>query len=295
MTGASASVLAGALCLSISAIVVKLAGVDAATTAMLRCAIAVIALAPLAVLESRRRGPLTGAGIGWSLAAGVALGLDYAAWTASIYHVGAGISTVLINVQVIVLPALAFFIDREPVTRRFLLALPLMIVGITLVGGLWNHDLRDRQAVVGTLLAVAAGAGYATYLFITRRSSGSDPGRMIQQLAWATAAAAVTTTVVSPLSGGLSFTGITTRSWAWLVVLAIVGQVVAWLFVNYGSIRLAPATTAGLLLVQPVLALALSAVIVDEHPSALQIAGALVVLAGVATTHGLVRRRRHAP
>ena len=44
---AASAVLAGALCLSISAILVKLAGVDAATTAVLRCAIAVIALVPV--------------------------------------------------------------------------------------------------------------------------------------------------------------------------------------------------------------------------------------------------------
>lgn len=130
--------LAGALCLSVSAILVKLAGVDAATTAMLRCAIAVLVLVPLARAERNRRGGLSWRGIGWATAAGIALGVDYAAWTAAIYQVGAGISTVLINVQVIVLPLLALAVDREPITTQFLVALPLMLLGISLVGGLWD-------------------------------------------------------------------------------------------------------------------------------------------------------------
>src|SRR5699024_6999713 len=106
------AVLAGALCLSFSAILVKLAGVDSATTAALRCVIAMVALTPLALRERATHGRLTGWGRSVSIAAGVALGIDYAAWTASIYHVGAGVSTVLINVQVIVLPLLVFLVDR---------------------------------------------------------------------------------------------------------------------------------------------------------------------------------------
>ena len=88
---AAASVLVGALCLSASAVIVKLADVDAATTAVLRCAIAVVPLVPLALAERQRHGTLHRRAVGWSLAAGIALGIDYSAWTASIYLVGAGL------------------------------------------------------------------------------------------------------------------------------------------------------------------------------------------------------------
>lgn len=287
---ASTAVLAGALCLSISAILVKLAGVDAATTAVLRCVIAVLVLVPLAAREKSRRGSLSGGGVGWALLAGIALGIDYAAWTASIYYVGAGISTVLINVQVIVLPVLAFLADRETITRRFLLVLPLMLIGISLVGGLWGTSARGSQTAAGTVLGVVAGVGYGVYLFITRRASRLDPGRVVQPLTWATATAAVTATVISPVSGGIHLGGISVRSWVLLATLAVIGQVVAWLFVHHGSIRLAPATTAGLLLVQPVLALGLSAVILSEYPTLHQLLGAGLVLVSVAAANGAVGR-----
>lgn len=290
--GAIAGVLAGALCLSASAVVVKLAGVDAPTTAVLRCALAVVVLVPLALHERSRHGALSGRGIAWAVAAGIALGIDYAAWTASIFFVGAGVSTVLVNVQVIVLPALAFLVDRERVTGRFLLALPLLIVGIGLVGGLWTGTATGPDAVTGTLLGVLAGVGYAVYMFLTRRAAPRDPGRFIQPLTWATAAAAATAAVVAPFTGGIHLTTISGRSWLYLVVLAILGQVVAWLLIHRGSVRLTPATTAALLLVQPVLGLALAALVVGERPTPLQLAGAGVVLVGVAIANGVVRRRR---
>ncbi len=289
---ASAAVLAGALCLSISAILVKLAGVDAATTAVLRCAIAVLVLVPLALHERKRRGSLSRTGVGWAVAAGVALGADYAAWTASIYHVGAGVSTVLVNVQVVVLPALAFLIDREKITNRFLIALPLMLIGISFVGGLWTTGTRGSQAITGTVLGVVAGIGYAVYLFLTRRAYRFDPGRLLQPLAWATSSAALTAAALAPLSEGIDVTQISARSWVLLVALAVIGQVAAWLLIQHGSVRLPAPKTASLLLTQPVLALALSAVILHEYPALLQLLGAVLIVASVTTASGVIRTTR---
>lgn len=290
---ASLGVITGALCLSVSAILVKFAGVDASTTAMLRCTIAVLVLVPLAVAERARRGGLSWCGVGWAIAAGIALGVDYAAWTAAIYQIGAGVSTVLINVQVIVLPLLALIIDREPITKHFLVALPLMLLGISLVGGLWDTATPNGNAITGTLLGLLAGLGYGVYLFLTRRATKKESGRMIQPLAWATASAAVTTTTIAPFSGGLHLAGISARSWGLLVALAVLGQVIAWLLIHHGSIRLEPATTAALLLVQPVLALGLAALTLAEYPTPIQLSGAGIVIAAVAISSGLHRRHRY--
>jgi drug/metabolite transporter (DMT)-like permease len=283
------SVLIGAACLSVSAILVKLAGVDAPTTAFLRCALAVLAMLPLVVWERRRLGALSPRASLWSVAAGVALGMDYAAWTASIYDVGAGISTVLINVQVIVLPALALIVDREAIPRRFVVAAPMLLGGVVLVGGIGSHNAVGDDPVRGTVLGLLAGIGYGSYLYLTRRGSRGRHSLLLQPLLESTSVAAVTTAAVSPATGGLSFADISPASWVDLVLLAVLGQVVAWVFINHASVRLPPTTTAGLLLTQPVLALGLSAAILDEYPSALQWCGAVVVLVGVAVANRIVR------
>lgn len=291
-TLAGSAVLSGALCLSVSAILVKLAGVDAATTAMLRCAIALLVLIPLALSERDRRGAVSQRDVFWAIAAGAALGVDYAAWTAAIYQVGAGISTVLINVQVIVLPALAFLVDRERIAARFVWALPLMLLGIVLVSGLSSSTAVNDRAASGTLLGLLAGIGYGVYLFLTRRATKDRPRRMVQSLTWATASAAVVTTFLSMLSGGVHLDGISARSWGLLGLLAVLGQVIAWLLVHHGSARLEPATTAALLLLQPVLALGLAAVALAEHPTPIQLLGAALIIASVALSNGLLRHRK---
>ena len=165
-----------------------------------------------------------------------------------------------------------------------------MVLGISLVGGLWTTAGVGDHAVRGTLLGLLAGIGYGIYLFLTRRATRHEPGRMIQPLTWATASAAVTTTAIAPFSGGIHLTGISGRSWILLLVLAVLGQVVAWLLIHFGSIRLEPTTAAALLLTQPILALGLSAVILGEHPTTLQLAGAFAVLVAVAVANAVWQR-----
>jgi drug/metabolite transporter (DMT)-like permease len=74
---------------------------------------------------------------------------------------------------------------------------------------------------------------------------------------------------------------------AWLVTLALVSQVAAWLLIATALPRLPAVETSVLLLVQPVFALIWGVLIFGERLSTIQWAGALIVLAGVGTTMGV--------
>ncbi|AHH99213.1 hypothetical protein GCM10010174_49730 [Kutzneria viridogrisea] len=279
--GPALLVLGGAGCLSTSAVLVKVAAVDPATSAFLRCAIAVLVLAPLAWRESRRRGALSARGVVVAVVAGAALGADYVMWTRSIFDVGAGVSTVLINVQVVVLPLLAWIVEREVPSRRFALACPAMLVGIVLVSGALEKHADTSNAVRGTLFGVLAGTAYGVYLYLTRRQGRREPGRTVTPLAWATASAAVTAAVLSPLSTGVHLESLSWTSWLAMIGLAVLGQVFAWMLINSGSPRLPSNQTAALLLTQPVVTVILSAILLAEVPSLWQIAGMVLALLAV--------------
>ncbi|MFR9730612.1 DMT family transporter [Saccharopolyspora sp. MS10] len=278
-------VLAGAGCLSASAVLVKVAAVDPATSAFLRCAIAVLVLTPLAWREHRRRGALSQRGVVVALVAGAALGIDYMMWTRSIFDVGAGISTVLINVQVVVLPTLVLLIDRERPSRRFVLACPVMLAGIVLISGVLESGTASPNALRGTAFGVLAGVAYALYLYLTRRQGRAEPGPAVVPLAFATASAAVTSAALSPLSGGIHLGSIPLTSWLALIGLALLGQVLSWLLINSGSPHLPANQTAALLLTQPVVAVLLSLVVLAEVPSAPEVCGMGLVLASVAVAN----------
>lgn len=288
---ASGLVVAGAVCLSLSAILVKVAGVDPATTAFLRCAIAVLVLLPLAVAEVRRHGRPGLRSSMIAAAGGAALGVDYILWTASIFEVGAGIATVLINVQVLVLPLLALLVEREPMGRRFLWAVPVMLLGIALVGGLAAGPQGAGNFALGTIAGVVAGVCYGIFLFLSRRANQIQPRLTVTQLCVATAAATVAAAILAPFGSGLNLTRLTPAQWGLMALLAVLGQVISWLLIQRGSRSLKPRQSAALLLIQPVITLVLSALWLAERPMLSQWLGVVAVLGSVALANRVIRLR----
>ncbi|MCX5445495.1 DMT family transporter [Streptomyces libani] len=273
-------VISGAACLSASAMFVKLADVTAGTAAFLRCALALAVLVPLLVHEVRRKGRLARPLQGYAVVAGIFLGVDYVMWTMSILDVGAAVATVLINVQVIAFPLLARIIDGTAISRRFLFTIPVMLAGIALSSGALEHGEGDGNPVRGAVLGVAAGIAYAAYLYLNRVSGERSPAHVVTPICISTGAAAVAAGVISLFTTGISLS-MSPMSWGWVIALALLGQVVAWLLISTGSPKLAPNTSAALLLLQPVMAIGFGLIILRETPTAGQLVGCVVVIAAV--------------
>ena len=126
----------GALCISSSGVLVELAASGAATTAFFRCALALPLLLPLALRERRRLGPRSRRARATAILAGPFFAVDLVLWTHAINEVGAGIATVLGNLQVVFVAAAAWVLFGDRPSSRFALALPVVFAGVVLVSGL---------------------------------------------------------------------------------------------------------------------------------------------------------------
>ena len=306
--------LAGSLCIAFSPILIALSGASPGTATLFRCVLALPLLVPLGLWERRRtlrragserparphrddRRDDEGAVAGRPgrprpgdhplgrpvlvVVGGLLLGLDMTLWTASLHAVGAGVSTVLVNVQVVFLPLLAFLVLGERIRATFLLLVPVMLVGIALAGGLADGGAGGSGGsapLFGTVTALVAAAAYAGYILLIR--IGSAPGERFAPVALATAAAAASSAVVGGLWQGVDLT----PGWVatgWLALLALVGQVMGWVLLATALPRLPSATGASILLLQPVGAVGLGMVVLAEYPSALQLLGCGVVIGSV--------------
>lgn len=269
--------VAGSACISASAVFMKLSGTNAGTAAFLRCALALVLLAPLTWREVRRAGPRPGRYLLMDIGAGVLLGLDMVFWAASVLNVGAAVATVLLNIQVVFFPLLARLVSGVRLDRRFVLLAPVMLLGVALAGGAIGHAQPGSDAVAGVVYGAAAGLAYAGYLLLMRLGGGQR--HSVAPVCVSTAAAAAAAGIL----GGL-WTGIDLDpgwpAWGWLAALAFIGQVLAWLFITSALPRLAPATGAALLLLQPVMAFGLG-LLIGERPTLTQASGCVLVVAAV--------------
>ena len=97
----------GAVAIAFSSILVRVSHASPSTAAIYRCAYALPVLGLLAWSERRRFGPRRSSERRPAVAAGVFFAVDLVLWHHSIGDIGAGLATVLANVQVILVPLAA--------------------------------------------------------------------------------------------------------------------------------------------------------------------------------------------
>jgi drug/metabolite transporter (DMT)-like permease len=278
--------LLGALTIAFSAVLVRLADVSPSTAAVFRCAYAVPVLYLLARHEDRRFGPRPAKDRRLAAIAGVFFAIDLVAWHHAIDDVGAGLATVLGNLQVAFVPLIAWAVLKETPSRRVLATLPLMLGGIVLISGALESGAYGDHPAAGVVFGVVTGLSYAGFILVLRQG-GQDLRRPAGPLFDATWVAAVGALLIGAAWGDLDLV----PGWpahGWLLLLALTSQVVGWLLISSSLPRLPAALTSILLTVQPVGSVILGVIIFSESPSLLQLAGVAAILAGLVLT---TRRR----
>src|SRR5437667_7603272 len=284
------TVLVGAVAIAFSGILFRLSHVSASTGAFYRCVWALPPLWMLARLEDRRFGKRDRRSIALAWVAGAFFSADLVLWHNAIEQVGAGLATVLGNVQVVLVGLLAWALLGERPHRSSLAAIPVVGIGVVLISGVLEQGAYGSNPRLGAVYGVLAGIAYSGFL-LSLREGGRDLRRPAGPLFIATLGSALGCAAIGAVVGDLDLT----PSWAatgWLVVLALSSQVLGWLLIATSLPRLPAVVTSILLTLQPVCSVVFAALIVDESPSLLQLGGAACILAGLLTaTIG----RREAP
>jgi drug/metabolite transporter (DMT)-like permease len=271
--------LLGAVTIAFSSILVRLSHASPSTAAIFRCVYAIPVLGLLAWVEDRRFGARSWRERRAGLLAGIFFSADLILWHHSIGDVGAGLATVLANIQVVILPLVAWVLLSEPPGRRVLLALPVSLLGVLLISGVLEHGAFGHDPTRGTLFGIGAGVAYVGFLLMLRQG-GADLRRPAGPLCDATCVAAVLCVAAGLIIGDARLV----PAWpgaGWLITLALSSQVLGWLLIGASLPRLPAAMTSVLLTVQPIGSVALAALIFSENPSPLQLVGVVLVLAAL--------------
>ena len=269
----------GALVIAWSAILVKLAEVSPSTAAFFRCFYALPLLGLLAWRERERYGERSRRDhlLGWL--AGLLFAANLIFWHHAIEAVGAGLSTVLGNVQVVFVALIAWAALGERPENRSLIAVPIVFSGVVLISGVIGAGAYGDDPQLGVLFGLLNAIMYALFLLILRNIN-ADIRRPAGPLFDATATAALFAAIGGLAVGDIDFVpGV--ESQLWLIVLALSSQVLGWLLISTSLPRLPALLTSILLMLQPVGTMILGMLIFSESPSALQLTGVVVVLAGV--------------
>jgi drug/metabolite transporter (DMT)-like permease len=263
---------------------VRLADVTPSTAAFYRCALAVPPLLALALLERRRYGPRGAQARSLAWLAGLFFAADLIFWHHSIAAVGAGLSTVLANVQVVLVPIAAWLLLSERPGARVLAAVPVVLAGVVLISGVLGEHAYGNDPAMGVFFGVLTAVAYAGFLLALRAGS-ADPRRAAGALFYATLVSALAVLPAGWLLGELELQ-VSWESFGWLLVLALTAQVLGWLLIATALPRAPAAISSVVLTAQPVATVLLAMLLLDESPSPVQLVGIAVVVAGIVIATG---------
>jgi drug/metabolite transporter (DMT)-like permease len=281
----------GAFVIAFSAILVRLSEVSPSTAAFFRCFWALPVLWLLDRREQRRYGPRTLRERLPLWGAGVMFAADLTFWHHSIEAVGAGLATVLGNIQVVLVGLLAWAFLAERPENRSLAAIPIVFGGVVLISGVVGAGAYGDDPMLGVVFGVLTAITYALFILILRQGN-TDDRRPAGPLFDATLSGALFSAIGGIAVGDIDWTpGL--ESQAWLVLLALSSQVLGWLLISVSLPRLPAVLTSIVLMLQPVSTVFLGAILLSESPSPVQLLGVAVVIAGVAVA--TVRPRERAP
>ncbi|HJW22787.1 MAG TPA: DMT family transporter, partial [Candidatus Limnocylindrales bacterium] len=158
--------LVGAMFIAFSGIFYRFAEVSPATATVFRCLYGLPILVAVAYLERRRFGPMPSLVVRLSIIAGVFFAADLLSWHHAVDAVGAGLATVLGNMQVLVVGLVAWLVFGERPPRPAILALPIVLVGAILISGVVGTGAYGVNPPLGVVLGTVTAFAYAGYLLV---------------------------------------------------------------------------------------------------------------------------------
>lgn len=284
----------GILAVSTASIFIRYAQEDVPSLviAAWRLTVATLVLAPLAC--ARHRSELTGLQRKeWLLAllAGIFLALHFATWITSLEYTTVASSVVLVTTTPLWVALLAPITIKEPITRLVLVGMLLALLGGLIIGmsdacvvsGFRVvcppiSDFVRGSAFIGDLLAVAGALMAAGYVIIGRRLRGNMS--LVSYIFMVYGMAAVVLVVIMLASGDSAF-GYPSSAYMWLILLALIPQLLGHSSFNWALRYLSAAYVSITLLGEPIGTTILAYFLLDETPGALKLFGAILILIGI--------------
>jgi drug/metabolite transporter (DMT)-like permease len=285
----------GILAVSTASIFIRYAqaaGVSSLVIAAWRLSLASLILTPIALIRFRAElRSLTRKELGLGLLSGIFLAIHFATWITSLEFTTVASSVVLVSTSPLWVALLAPLTIKESITRPVLIGMGLSLIGGTIVGLSDSCSLNGvtlqcppfaefvtGEAFLGDLLALIGALTAAGYLMIGRRLR--DKMSLIPYIFVVYGMAAVILVIVM-LGAGESPIGYSLDVYLWVLLLALVPQLLGHSTFNW-ALRYLPASYVSVtLLGEPIGSAILAYFFLGETPSGLMIFGAILILAGI--------------
>jgi drug/metabolite transporter (DMT)-like permease len=288
------AIMIGILAVSTASIFIRFAQeeVPSLVIAAWRLTIASLILVPIAA--TRHKTELQGLsrkGLLLALLSGTFLALHFATWITSLQYTSVASSVVLVSTIPLWVALLSPITIKEPIGKAVFVGLVFALIGGVIVaisdtcsitqGGVSCPNMSEfmqGQAFLGDALAVCGAIAGAGYLLIGRKLRANMSLVSYISLVYGMAAIVL---IIIMLVAGLNFFGYSPQSYVWLILLAIIPQLIGHSTFNWALAYLSAAFVSITLLGEPIGSTILAYIILHEKPTPVKLIGGALILVGI--------------
>lgn len=272
----------GSVLISLGPFILEYSELDASTNTFYRLVIGAIAFLSFSYF---RKEQIPGKAMLWlCLFSGFLLALDLVTWNKSVLFIGAGLSTVLANLEIIFLVLIGCVFYKEKLPSLFLKMFFLIMVGVCLLIYPFLLEIH-LENTLGIILALGASFIYAIYFLSLKMLSNKYPGiSSTASLGMVCLLGALVLGIYMLLYQPSSFSIPNGRSLACILCNSVMSQVFGWWLITSGIRHLNLSLSGLLMLIQPALTFLGDCVFLGRNTQWFQLLGCIVLLAAVYVT-----------
>ena len=271
------SVLIGAFLISFSPVMVTMSDLQPTVSAFYRVFIGSTFL--LLVIFLNRSHYTNAFSVNFYLIlAGIFFALDLWFWHRSILYIGPGMSTLIANFQIFIIPLLSFFIFSIVPSKYQIVAIVLGISGLYLTLG-YGGSIDNQNIKLGFMFGIMTALAYSAYILSLRKNNieSSQEISPLISLFYVSFISALILYIVIKIEG-VSMAMNASSNLISMLAYGIICHVFGWYMIILG-LKTVTATTAGIILIsQPIFSLFWDYLFFSRHTTSIEIIGIAVVI-----------------
>jgi len=221
------------------------------------------------------------------------LSLHFIAWITSLKYTSVASSVVLVTTNPIFVGIFSWLLLREQQSSALIAGITLSFLGSVIIalsdGGLYGLTLMSSRALWGNLLALAGAAMASGYLIV-----GSKVRERLDILTYVTVVYGISAVLLltTAVASRIPFTGYAPSSYLFLLLLAMVPQLIGHTTINWSLKHLKTSMVAIAIMGEPIGASLLAYVFFSETIDGLQGIGMIMIFAAIAIASTRGRKMR---
>jgi len=216
--------------------------------------------------------------LGLAATSGLCLAIHFATWVYSLELTSVAISVVMVNTAPLWVGLLTPLMTGERLARATILGIGISVIGAVAIGAGLQGDGNSSNDLLGAVLAAIGAVGLAVYLLIGRNFRRRHSLGVYVTVCYGAAAGYLS---LAAIATGQQVVGFSTSIWLYLIALALVSQILGHTTYNWALRFFSASMIAVALLAEPVCSTLLAHVLFNETLTAVQVAGAALILVGI--------------